>query len=72
MLDLFLYNIEISYDSEMSFFFFFFTSFHLELICLVYNCFLFIIFIYSYYSGSEYAKIHVKLNIKKWVNQYLI
>ncbi len=38
----------------------------------IYNCFLFIMFIYSDYSGSEYTKIHVKFNFKKWMNQYLI
>ncbi len=29
-------------------------------------------FIYSYYSGSEYTKIDVKLNFKKWKKQFLI
>ncbi len=29
-------------------------------------------FIYSDYSGSEYTKIHVKLNINKLMNQSLI
>ncbi len=30
-----------------------------------------IVFIYSNYNGSEYTKIHVKHNFKKWMNQYL-
>ncbi len=51
---------------------FFFTFFHLELVWLAYNCFLFIMFIYSDYSGSEYTKIYDNRNINKWVNQSLI
>ncbi len=42
-----------------------FNFFHLKLDCLVYNCFLFMMFIYSDYSGSEYTNIQVKLNFKK-------
>ncbi len=36
----------------------------LNWVWLVYNCFLFIMFIYSDYSSSEYTKIHFKLKIK--------
>ncbi len=37
-----------------------FTFFHLELVCLVHNYFLFIMLIFSDYSGSEYTKMNIK------------
>ncbi len=50
----------------------FLTFFRVELVWLVYNCILFIMFIYRDYSSSEYTEIDVKLNINKWKNQSLI